>query len=177
MHWRAILRLFGILLMFYSLNFVPSILVSLFYQDGELNVFLLSMLSVIAIGAVLWGANAQERQELSVRDGFLVVTLFWILLGLVGALPFLFGLHLDVTDAVFESISGFTTTGATVITGLDQLPPSILYHRQQIQWLGGMGIIVLAVAIMPLLGVGDICRAPAKEKAMRQPAPVESKIR
>lgn len=156
MHWRAILRLFGILLMFYSLNFVPSILVSLFYQDGELNVFLLSMLSVIAIGAVLWGANAQERQELSVRDGFLVVTLFWILLGLVGALPFLFGLHLDVTDAVFESISGFTTTGATVITGLDQLPPSILYHRQQIQWLGGMGIIVLAVAIMPLLGVGGM---------------------
>ena len=119
MQWRAILRLFGILLMFYSLNFVPSILVSLFYEDGELNVFLLSMLSVIAIGAVLWGANAQERQELSVRDGFLVVTLFWILLGLVGALPFLFGLHLDVTDAVFESISGFTTTGATVITGLD----------------------------------------------------------
>ncbi|WP_289283474.1 potassium transporter TrkG, partial [Methylophaga sp. UBA5088] len=84
------------------------------------------------------------------------VTLFWILLGLVGALPFLFGLHLDVTDAVFESISGFTTTGATVITGLDHYPPSILYHRQQIQWLGGMGIIVLAVAIMPLLGVGGM---------------------
>ncbi|HEC59106.1 hypothetical protein LCGC14_0670510 [marine sediment metagenome] len=156
MHWRAILRLFGILLLFYSLNFLPSIAVSFYYADGELGVFVSSMLSVIALGFLLWGSNRHHRQELSVRDGFLVVTLFWIILGMVGALPFMFGLHLDFTDAVFESISGFTTTGATVITGLDQLPQSILYHRQQIQWLGGMGVIVLAVAIMPLLGVGGM---------------------
>lgn len=156
MHWRAILRLFGILLLFYSLNFLPSIAVSFYYADGELGVFVSSMLSVIALGFLLWVSNRHHRQELSVRDGFLVVTLFWIILGMVGALPFMFGLHLDFTDAVFESISGFTTTGATVITGLDQLPQSILYHRQQIQWLGGMGVIVLAVAIMPLLGVGGM---------------------
>lgn len=156
MHWRAIIRLFGLLVMFYSLSFVPSLLVSLYFSDGQWLVFANSILVVSFIGLMFWLANYQQRDELSVRDGFLVVALFWILLGLVGALPFILGLHLDLTDAVFESISGFTTTGATVISGLDVLPKSILYHRQQIQWLGGMGIIVLAVAILPLLGVGGM---------------------
>jgi trk system potassium uptake protein TrkH len=91
-----------------------------------------------------------------VRDGFLVVSLFWAVLGVFGGIPFFLGVHLNLTDSVFEAVSGFTTTGATVIVGLDQLPPSILYHRQQIQWLGGMGVIVLAVAILPLLGVGGM---------------------
>lgn len=156
MHWRAIFRLFGLLLMFYSLSFLPSLIVSLLYGDGQWLTFIGSTLTVFLVGLVLWLGNFYQRQELSVRDGFLVVTLFWFLLGLVGALPFYLSLHLNFTDAVFESISGFTTTGATVIVGLDQLPQSILYHRQQIQWLGGMGIIVLAVAILPLLGVGGM---------------------
>ena len=156
MHWRAITRLFGILLMLYSFSFVPSIGIALLYADAQWDVFAVSLLVTAAAGLALWLPNIQQRTELSVRDGFLVVTLFWAILGVVGALPFLIGLHLGVTDAIFESVSGFTTTGATVIVGLDQLPPSILYHRQQIQWLGGMGIIVLAVAILPLLGVGGM---------------------
>ncbi|PLW82019.1 potassium transporter [Kineobactrum sediminis] len=156
MHWRAITRLFGILLVLYSLGFAPSIAVALFYGDGQWSIFLISMLASIAAGLVLWLPNFRQQQELSIRDGFLVVTLFWVILGIVGALPFVLGLHLSVGDAVFESISGFTTTGATVIVGLDSLPVSILYHRQQIQWLGGMGIIVLAIAILPLLGVGGM---------------------
>lgn len=156
MHWRAITRLFGILLMLYSLSFVPSIVIALLYEDGQWIIFVSSLLITGFLGLLLWLPNTRERSELSVRDGFLFVTLFWALLSLVGALPFLLGLHLGLTDAVFESVSGFTTTGATVITGLDRLPPSILYHRQQIQWLGGMGIIVLAVAILPLLGVGGM---------------------
>lgn len=156
MHWRAITRLFGILLALYSLGFAPSIGISLLYDDGQWSIFLASLLFSAALGFALWLPNARERSELKVRDGFLVVALFWFLLGVVGALPFIFGLHLGLTDAVFESISGFTTTGATVIVGLDQLPPSVLYHRQQIQWLGGMGVIVLAVAILPLLGVGGM---------------------
>ncbi len=142
--------------MLYSASFIPSIAVALLYQDGEWIVFLASFFTSLIVGVMLWLPMNRQRDELSMRDGFLVVTLFWVLLGVMGALPFLFGLHLGVTDAVFESISGFTTTGATVIVGLDQLPPSILYHRQQIQWLGGMGIIVLAVAILPLLGVGGM---------------------
>lgn len=156
MHWRAIIRLFGLLLMFYSLSFLPSLFISLLYGDAQWLTFIGSCLIVFFLGTFLWLINYHQRQELSVRDGFLVVTLFWFLLGLVGALPFYLSLHLGFTDAVFESISGFTTTGATVIIGLDQLPQSILYHRQQIQWLGGMGIIVLAVAILPLLGVGGM---------------------
>ena len=156
MHWRAITHLFGILLMLYSLSFIPSLCIALLYADGQWSIFAESLLITAVAGVVLWFFNARHRSELSVRDGFLVVALFWVLLGMVGALPFLLGLHLNVTDAVFESVSGFTTTGATVVVGLDQLPRSILYHRQQIQWLGGMGIIVLAVAILPLLGVGGM---------------------
>jgi len=156
MHWRAITRLLGMLLMLYSFSFVPSIVIALSYNDGQWSNFGLSFVITVVAGLVLWLPNTQHQSELSVRDGFLFVTLFWALLGVVGALPFLIGLHLGLTDAIFESVSGFTTTGASVIVGLDQLPRSILYHRQQIQWLGGMGIIVLAVAILPLLGVGGM---------------------
>jgi trk system potassium uptake protein TrkH len=156
MHWRAITQLFGILLLLYSLGFIPSLGIALLYGDGQWGIFAESLLITATAGLVLWYPNIKQRSELSVRDGFLVVTLFWVLLGFAGALPFILGLHLGVTDAIFESVSGFTTTGATVMTGLDQVAPSILYHRQQIQWLGGMGIIVLAVAILPLLGVGGM---------------------
>jgi len=156
MHWRAITRLFGILLILYSLGFLPSLGIALLYQDGQWTLFAISLLLTIAAGLTLWLPNINQHSELSVRDGFLFVTLFWVILGIVGSLPFIIGLHLGITDAIFESISGFTTTGATIIVGLDKLPPSILYHRQQIQWLGGMGIIVLAVAILPLLGVGGM---------------------
>jgi trk system potassium uptake protein TrkH len=95
---------------------------------------------------------------LKLRDGFLVVVAFWIVLGLFGAIPLFLSEQpqLSVTDAVFESISGLTTTGATVILGLDALPRGILYYRQQLQWLGGMGIVVLAVAVLPMLGVGGM---------------------
>ncbi|HSH43266.1 MAG TPA: TrkH family potassium uptake protein [Arenicellales bacterium] len=148
--------MFGILLLFYSLSFLPSIAVSVFYRDGAWLVFTSAALITAGGGVLLWLSNLRFSEELTVRDGFLFVTLFWVVLGVLGALPFILGLHLGVTDAVFESISGFTTTGATVVVGLDALPPSILYHRQQIQWLGGMGIIVLAVAILPLLGVGGM---------------------
>ena len=157
MHWRAIIRLFGILLVLYSLNFLPSIGIAYYYGDGQEGIFYISFLLTLAAGGLLWLPNWHAHQELSVRDGFLVVTLFWVLLGVVGALPFMVGLHWSLTDAVFESISGFTTTGATVIaSGIDQLPPSIQYHRQQLNFLGGMGIVVLAVAVLPMLGVGGM---------------------
>mgnify|MGYP003650824629 FL=1 len=110
MHWRAIIRLFGLLLMFYSLSFLPSLIVSWIYSDGQWITFIGSSLIVFLLGLSLWLSNYHQRQELSVRDGFLVVTLFWFILGLVGALPFYLSLHLGFTDAVFESISGFTTT-------------------------------------------------------------------
>lgn len=142
--------------MLYSLSFLPSMGVSIWFDDHELDEFLLSFGITAVGGLLLWLPARRRRTELSVRDGFLVVTLFWLILSMAGSLPFVFGIHLDFTDAMFESVSGFTTTGSTVISGIDRLPPSILYHRQQIQWLGGMGVIVLAVAVLPLLGIGGM---------------------
>jgi trk system potassium uptake protein TrkH len=100
----------------------------------------------------------RHKKELRLRDGFLVVVLFWTVLGVAGGLPiYLSGIYeISITDAVFESMSGITTTGATVIVGLDDLPHSLLLYRQELQWLGGMGIIVLAVAVLPMLGVGGM---------------------
>lgn len=157
MHWRSILRLFGILLMLYSLAFLPSIGIAYYHADGQEGSFVLSFVLTLTAGALLWLPNWRQQQEFSVRDGFLVVTVFWVLLGMVGALPFEIGLGWSMADAVFESVSGFTTTGATVVaSGLDQMPASILYHRQQLNFLGGVGIVVLAVAVLPLLGVGGM---------------------
>jgi len=100
----------------------------------------------------------KHREELRLRDGFLVVVLFWTVLGVAGGLPIYLSevQDISITDSVFEAISGITTTGATVIVGIDQLPHSLLLYRQELQWLGGMGIIVLAVAVLPMLGVGGM---------------------
>ncbi|MGW8370433.1 MAG: TrkH family potassium uptake protein, partial [Gammaproteobacteria bacterium] len=115
---------------------------------------------VIAIvGLALWYPARHNKRDLRLRDGFLIVASFWIVLGVFGAAPFYLAkdtLDVGFTDAVFESISGLTTTGATVLSGLDDLPKGILYYRQQLQWFGGLGIIVLAVAVLPMLGVGGM---------------------
>jgi len=154
----AIQRILGILLMLFSITMLPPILVSFIYDDGARSSFALAFIVTLSTGLVCWLPVNRSRRELRLRDGFLVVVLFWTVLGLFGALPLAFydELGMSFTDAAFESISGLTTTGATVITGLDQLPHSILYYRQQLQWLGGMGIIVLAVAILPMLGIGGM---------------------
>jgi len=158
MHVLSIQRLLGMLLMIFSVTLLPPAVVAWLYQDGQIQDFLTGMLIVLMLGFLMWAPARRYKDDLRVRDGFLIVVLFWFVLGLAGAVPFVVADHpvLSVTDAVFESFSGLTTTGATVITGLDDLPESILYYRQQLQWLGGMGIIVLAVAIMPMLGVGGM---------------------
>lgn len=157
MHPFMITKILGILLMLFSLlGTLPSILVSLLYQDGMIDVFLTTFLTLFLLGLFLWGLTVRNRKELTIRDGFLVVTLFWSVLGVAGCLPFVLALDLTLTDAVFESLSGLTTTGATVIVGLDELPRSILFYRQLLQWMGGMGIIVLAMALLPMLGIGGM---------------------
>jgi trk system potassium uptake protein TrkH len=158
MHYRVILRILGLLLMIFSTTMLPSVAVSWWYGDGAAAAFLQGFALTLATGLVLWLPVSRHRGELRIRDGFLIVVLVWSVLGSFGALPLMLGQdpHMNLTDAVFESISGLTTTGATVIVGLDQLPQSILYYRQQLQWLGGMGIIVLAVAILPMLGIGGM---------------------
>lgn len=144
--------------MIFSISMLPSAVVGI--VDGGRNVapFFEGFLLVLLAGFISWLPARNEKRELRLRDGFLVVVLFWTVLGLAGSIPFMLSEapHLSIADAVFESVSALTTTGATVITGLDELPKSILFYRQQLQWMGGMGIIVLAVAILPMLGIGGM---------------------
>jgi trk system potassium uptake protein TrkH len=158
MSFVAIQRILGLLLMVFSLTMLPPVGVSLFYGDGSHLSFLAAAAWLIAVGAAVWWPARRDRRDLRLRDGFVVVTLFWTVLGLAGALPLYISPQPEIgaTDAIFEAVSGLTTTGATVLTGLDQLPRSILYYRQQLQWLGGMGIVILAVALLPMLGVGGM---------------------
>lgn len=158
MHFSMIARILGILLMLFSLTMLPPILVSMWYNDGATEAFVTAMTLIFGIGFTSWLPVRQVRQELRTRDGFLIAALFWLTLGLAGTLPFMIADNpaLSFADAFFESLSGWTTTGATVMTGLEFLPKSILWYRQQLQWLGGMGIIVLAVAILPMLGIGGM---------------------
>jgi len=159
MHPPIIFKILGILLILFSiLGNIPPILVSIQYDDGMMMAFVYSLLIIGSSGLVLLLFTARTRKELGTKDGFLVVTLFWAVLGTAGCLPLLLSsaVELSITDAVFESLSGLTTTGATVISGLDSLPKSILFYRQLLQWLGGLGIIVLAMALLPMLGVGGM---------------------
>ena len=158
MHVSITLRVLGILLMLFSLTLLVPLLTAFYLHDETVTGFLSALAITLLSGFVLWFPARKTRQELRTRDGFLITSLFWTVLGLFGSLPF--ALHsemqLSITDAIFESISGLTTTGATVIVGLDELPRSLLFYRQQLQWLGGIGIIVVAVAVLPMLGVGGM---------------------
>jgi trk system potassium uptake protein TrkH len=144
--------------MLFSMTMLVPALVSLYYQEGLHETFVQAFAITFGCGLLICLPVYKQRGDLSTRDGFLITALFWTVLGLFGALPFITASapHLTFVDAAFESISGLTTTGATVITGLDALPRSILFYRQQLQWLGGIGIIVIAVAILPMLGVGGM---------------------
>jgi len=152
------IRIIGLLLMMFSLSMLTPLIISFVYQDGFHLAFLLAFTVCLVTGAMAWLLNFRRREELRRRDGFLITALAYIMIGLAGSLPFVFmGEWVPSwTDAVFESLSGLTSTGATVLIGLDNMPPSLLFYRQQLQWLGGMGIIVLAVAILPTLGAGSM---------------------
>jgi trk system potassium uptake protein TrkH len=159
MHPALIVRILGVLLMGYSIiALIPPVLVSFIYSDGAHLAFIFPFLITFICGASLWMVSRHRRDDLRTRDGFIITALFWTVLGLFGSLPFLFAEvpELSFTDAVFESMSGLTTTGATILPEIDGLPHSILFYRQFLQWLGGIGIIVIAMAILPLLGVGGM---------------------
>ena len=158
MSLAAVLRILGLLLTIFSMTLMPPFILALATQDGAATAFASAFVLTLGIGVISWLPVRKIRRELRLRDGFVVVVMFWTVLSAIGALPFILtdDPHLSLTDAVFESVSGLTTTGATVITRIDELPISILYYRQQLQWLGGMGIIVLAVAVLPMLGVGGM---------------------
>lgn len=137
---------------------LPPAFIALVYADGAGLAFMVSFFLTLVIGLAFWYPYRENRADLRAKEGFLIVVLFWTVLGSFGALPFAFldQPQMTITDSVFESFSGLTTTGATVIEGIEFLPAAVQFYRQQLQWLGGMGIIVLAVAILPILGVGGM---------------------
>ncbi len=158
MNWTIVQRILGLLLMIFSVTMLPPIIVSFIFSEDSWLPFLEGFGLTLLAGLLIWLPVRRQRRELRLRDGFVVVASFWTVLGTFGAAPLYLAEmpSMSFTDAVFESMSGLTTTGATVLTGLDTLPKAILYYRQQLQWLGGMGIIVLAVAVLPMLGVGGM---------------------
>ena len=159
MQLSIVAKTLGLLLIVFSLAQVPPIIVDLIYSEGEYLTFLFSFALTVLGGLFLWWPFRNTKKDFRLREGVLIVVCFWIVLSLFGTLPFLITQsisNLSFSNAFFESMSGLTTTGATVLSQLDELPKSILFYRQQLQWLGGMGIIVLAVAVLPLIGVGGM---------------------
>ena len=158
MHLSVSLRILGLLLMLFSSAMLVPLVVAVLQDDSTITGFLSALAITFLSGLILWLPVRNSRHELRIRDGFLITSLFWTVLGIFGALPFALtdALALSPVEAIFESISGLTTTGATVIVGLDDLPMSILLYRQMLQWLGGIGIIVVAVAVLPMLGIGGM---------------------
>ena len=150
---KSIFNLFSILVAFFSLSLLIPLLVSFLFNDGSSNIFITTFLVIFIPSVIAWQLTKKNKEEMGVKEGFIIITLFWIVLSLVGSIPFyLYGM--TFIDSFFESMSGITTTGATVISGLDNMPESVLFYRQLLQWMGGMGLIVLAIAVMPLLGIG-----------------------
>ena len=153
-------KVISILLLLFSPIMLAPAVVGVLYGENEIEIFVIASVMTAGIGLLLWLPVRRVTNDLKLRDGFLVVVLLWAVLGIFGAIPFYFsavpGLQMSIYDALFESISGLTTTGATVLTGLDDLPRSFLFYRQLLQWLGGLGIVVLAIAVLPMLSVGGM---------------------
>ncbi len=153
----AVAHILGLMMAFFAITFVIPMVCAVITGDGMFTEFGIAALLNVVAGLAIAALTRRHKRELKARDGFLLVTLAWVLMCASAAVPLLIALpELGVTDAYFEAVSGLTTTGATVLTGLDNLPPSINLWRHTLHWFGGIGIIVLAVAVLPLLGVGGM---------------------
>ena len=174
MKWGHTFSVVGILLVFCGLAMALPMLVGLFYQDQSVIPLAKSMGITLLVGAMIYlAAPAKKQETLSHREGMAIVALGWGAVGVAGALPFYFSpSFMGFTDAVFESVSGFTTTGSSVLSDIEGVSKGILMWRSMIQWLGGMGIIVLSVAILPFLGVGGMQLYKAEV-----PTPVPDKLK
>ncbi|MDH4284675.1 MAG: TrkH family potassium uptake protein [Gallionellaceae bacterium] len=152
----AVLNAIGLLLAVFSIVFLIPICASLLYLDWPLLLdFIVGMLVTAITGLLFWFVTRHNRYEITKRQGYLLVTGAWLMIPAFAAIPLLLALpSLSFIDAYFETMSGLTTTGATVLVGLDSLPPELNIWRHELNWLGGLGVIVLAVAILPLLGIG-----------------------
>ncbi|MBW1868806.1 MAG: TrkH family potassium uptake protein, partial [Deltaproteobacteria bacterium] len=174
MHVRIITRFIAILILFLGLSMAGPLLVAFLFKDRSINALLFSLIITSVTGLILLVCTRNpESSQLNHRDGVAVVTLGWIMASLFGTLPYILsGAIPDFTNAYFESISGFTTTGASILSDIEALPQGILFWRSLTQWLGGMGIIVLSIAILPYLGIGGMQLYKAEI-----PSPVVDKLK
>ncbi len=174
MRWGHTFSVVGILLVFCGLAMALPMFVGLLYQDQSVVPLSKGMGITLLVGAMVYIVSPTKKQEsLSHREGMAIVALGWAAVGVFGALPFYFSeSFIGFTDAVFESVSGFTTTGSSVLSNIEAVPKGLLMWRSMIQWLGGMGIIVLSVAILPFLGVGGMQLYKAEV-----PSPVPDKLK
>ncbi len=152
----SVANVLGRLLMVFSLTYLVPISSALYFRDGTLRTFSVSLIACLLAGLLLEWSTRRYRAELKARDGFILVVMAWTLTAGIATVPLMLHQDQSFTHAFFETMSGLTTTGATVMVGLDHLAPSVNLWRHTLNWLGGMGIIVLAVAILPLLGVGGM---------------------
>nr|MBL0712516.1 TrkH family potassium uptake protein [Desulfobacterales bacterium] len=173
MHWRHVLKVVGVLTLAIGLSMILPLLVELFYQDGSIEPFIKAIAITVAVGiGLIFYFRGAPTDHVSQREGMAIVALGWTAVGFFGALPFYFqGEFPTFVDAFFESVSGFTTTGASVLTNIEAVSHGLLFWRSLIQWIGGMGIIVLSIAILPFLGVGGMQLYKAEV-----PSPVPDKL-
>lgn len=174
MHVRIITRFIAILILFLGLSMAGPLLVAFLFKDRSIYALLVSLIITSLTGLILLVCTRRpESRQLNHRDGVAIVTLGWVMAGLFGTLPYILsGTIPDFTNAYFESISGFTTTGASILSDIEALPEGILFWRSLTQWLGGMGIIVLSIAILPYLGIGGMQLYKAEV-----PSPVVDKLK
>ncbi|OQY02858.1 MAG: potassium transporter [Desulfobacteraceae bacterium 4572_123] len=173
MRWRYILNIAGILTLFFGLTMGFPLFVGLYYQDQSVIPVLKSMGITVLAGLIFHLLfRSAKTESISQREGMAIVAIGWTAVGLFGALPFYIGSNFSFVDAFFESVSGFTTTGSSILTNIEALSKGLLFWRSFIQWLGGMGIIVLSVAILPFLGLGGMQLYKAEV-----PSPVPDKLK
>ena len=157
MRWIPVITVLGMILCLYSFTLIPPVLVGIYYGEVVIMPFIYTFIICFLTGFLLWSSSGEKQFELRNVEGIMVVVLSWVFLCLFSALPFAMGVvKVSIIDSVFEAVSGLTTTGNEVFTGLDFMPKSVQYYHQQLEFVGGLGIIVLATSVLPLLGVGGM---------------------
>src|SRR5690606_21112797 len=157
LNFKIIFHFMGLLLLFNGVSMLVTSVVSLYYKDGAFGGIIRSAIITICIGLVVFVLTRKHKKEIKKRAGYIIVTFGWLIMAFSGTLPYLLtGAIPGFTNALFETMSGYTTTGATILNDIEILPESILFWRSLTHWIGGMGIIVLAIAILPLLGIGGM---------------------
>lgn len=171
-NFKIIFRILGSLLFIESFFLFLALIVTLFYDEGETYSFLYTIIIAVSIGLVSRIVTKNSTTNIGKREGFIIVSFVWIVFSFIGSLPFIISGHIpDLTNAFFETISGFTTTGSSILNDIESLPHGLLFWRSIIQWMGGMGIIVLSLAILPILGIGGMQLFSAEV-----PGPVTDKL-